>query len=94
VHRVLVFIFSNLEHTMNAKYLICIALVAITSGCSNFGAMRGGGDGEGGSEGRYMSGHAPVEVDPAGSATMGTGSIATTSADQRVTTSAGLGTDD
>jgi hypothetical protein len=80
---------------MNAKLALAIGLVVITSGCSSMGAMRGNSDGGGDAgERSYMGGSAPTNVDAAGSATLGTGSVSTSDQDQRVNAASGIGIDD
>jgi hypothetical protein len=87
------FIPSIRSAPMKTRLAIAIGLIAITSGCSSMGAIQGDGGGDAG-ERSYMGGSAPTEVDAAGSATHGTGSISTTNADPRMNTASGIGTDD
>jgi hypothetical protein len=79
---------------MNARFAIALAagLVVATAGCTSMGNMFSGNGGDGG-ERSYMSGAAPVAVDPAGTATFGTGSVSTTTQDQRMNAAAGIGMD-
>ena len=65
-------------------------LVLTTAGCDTLRGGNGGGNGDR----EYMGGSAPVTVDPAGSATFGTGSVASTMDDPRVDFASGIGLDD
>ena len=81
---------------MNAKlaFALSFVLVITTAGCSTMGRMFSGGSGSSearGSVSPTMSAPAPVPVDPAGTATFGTGSVSRTGADQRMDTAAGIG---
>ena len=77
---------------MNRKLAIAAGalLVLTTAGCDTLRGGNGGGNGDR----EHMSGSAPVMVDPAGSATFGTGSPSFTGADSRVDFSSGIGLDD
>ena len=77
---------------MNKKLAVAasIALALATTACAELGLMRGGS----GEEMSYMGGSSPVGVDPAGSATFGTGSPSYSGADSRVDFAAGIGLDD
>ena len=80
---------------MKTRLAIAIGLIVITSGCSTMGGMSDNGDGGGDAgERSYMGGSAPTTVDAAGSATFGTGSVSTSSEDQRMNAASGMGTDD
>ena len=82
---------------MNGKLAIAGALLVLaTSGCSTMSSWMGGNGGNGGGNGdrNYMGGSAPTMVDPAGTATFGTGSVSSTNADSRVDFSSGIGLDD
>ena len=75
---------------MNRKLAVAasIALALATTACAELG-LRGGS----GEEASYMGGSAPVMVDPAGSATLGTGSSGVSGEDSRVVFSSGIGLD-
>ena len=75
---------------MNRKLALAasIALALTTTACAELG-LRGGSA----EEASYMGGSAPVPVDPAGSATLGTGSAAFSGADSRADFAAGVGLD-
>lgn len=82
---------------MNAKlaFALSIALVT-TAGCSSMGSMFSGSSGDSRSMDSSMSSSmrepAPVPVDPAGTATSGTGSVSTTAArDQPMIKGSGIG---
>jgi opacity protein-like surface antigen len=70
---------------------VSIGLALATTACAE---MRGwtskGGDGES----AQMSASSPVTIDPAGSATIGTGSVGYSGYDTRVDFSSGIGLDD
>jgi len=78
---------------MNRKLAIAVSigLALATTGCAEMRGMwsGGGNGGEVSSLGRM----APVTVDPAGSATFGTGSVSVSGADDRVNFSGGVGLD-
>ena len=76
---------------MNRKFAIAVSigLALATSACAELRTW-GGNDGE---EKSYMGGSAPVPIDPAGSATLGTGSVSYTGYDSRVDFSSGIGLD-
>lgn len=77
---------------MNKTLMIAaLGLALTTSACSmlNMGQADGGD-----AAGVHRGGSAGVDIDPAGSATMGTGSVSYTGADSRVDFSAGIGLND
>lgn len=81
---------------MNAKFVFALGIVIVTTvttaGCSSMGRMFSGGSSGNSSMDSSMREPAPVLVDPAGTATFGTGSVSTTAArDQRMNTAAGIG---
>ena len=75
---------------MNRKLAVAasIALALATTACAELGLR-----GSTGGEVSYMGGSAPVTVDPAGSATLGTGSPGASGEDRRVVFSSGIGLD-
>ena len=77
---------------MNRKLAIAVSigLALATTACAE---MRMWGSGGSDGERSYMSGMAPVDVDPAGTATIGTGSVSYTGADRRIENSTGMGLD-
>ena len=68
-----------------------MGLALATSACSELQSMMKGGEGSDG--GTYMGGNTPVTSDPAGLATIGTGSTSVSGADQRSDFAAGVGLD-
>lgn len=80
-----------MERIMNRTLVIAasIGLALATTGCAEMAKWQASGsDG-----GTYMGGTAAVDVDPAGSATQGTGSVSRSGADQRADFAAGVGID-
>ena len=75
---------------MNRKLAVAasIALALATTACAELGLRGSPAD-----EVSYMGGSAPVTVDPAGSATLGTGSPGASGEDSRVIFSSGMGLD-
>ena len=75
---------------MSKKLVIAavIGLALATSGCSELQSMM---KSEGSDGGTFMGGHTPVTSDPAGSATIGTGSTSYTGYDTRNDFAAGVG---
>ena len=75
----------------NLAIAVSIGLALATMGCAEMrGWKSNGGDGD---SSAYMGGSAPVAVDPAGSATFGTGSVSHSGYDSRVDFSSGIGLD-
>lgn len=76
---------------MNSKLAIAITigLALATTACAELRTM-GSASGE---ERSYMGGSAPVEGDPAGTATVGTGSVSRTGADRSLENATGMGMD-
>ena len=64
-----------------------LGLALTATGCSSFLQGNNGGDSE------PMGGRATIDVDPAGSATLGTGSTGVSGEDRRIQNSTGMGMD-